>query len=181
MLEIPEYAIDCTHEVILARDSAWDHKRIDKERKKLTKGERHPVDHYLRGATRYDTQAPLTVPEALRKKVRGTKKAGPDVCKVSDYLTGRPTRFVIRPLDFRQTARAYDLTKIEGQLSSFAYAVEHGLVDIEDSNLVVDKLPDGSLTDELLNRLNRAPGLLTVLGAAVLNISQDLDVAAKKP
>lgn len=57
----PQHSADATPIFIASSDDAWDKDRVARERAALPKGDRHPLDDYYAGRTRFDLDAPLTL------------------------------------------------------------------------------------------------------------------------
>lgn len=176
----PQHRIDDPAEWIHPSDPAWDHARVDTEREDLAaqaKGNgadedeakaRHPLAVYYRCDTRYSLTAPITLP----KRLRTTSDAAAGVVTPEDYLTGKPTRWIIRPLGARAWRRVMSADKEIWPIE----AVKHGLVRIEQPDedpIEPDRDSTGAITEGWIDWLDAEDRtLISLLGAAIFALTQ---------
>lgn len=201
-LKVPRHSISATPIYIAQTDPAWDRDRIKREndeveaalsawRESQTEGhdppprppghEERPINIYFSGESRYDLDA--------RHPWRGEHVAA------RDYLTGDPTRFVLRRMSMTSFARVTDWiqrrTKAEAESGRvdasewnqiMLYCAQHGIADVQ--NLEgFDLERSGELVSEASIQVLHDVGgmaLIEELGLAVFRLSQPLSKAEKK-
>lgn len=198
-LSPPQHRIDDPAEWIHPKDPAWDHERVERERvrlveaalanlpanasaeaKELAEAEavlKHPVAKWLAGQTHFSTTAKITVPSLLRDGEH-TETAVP----ITEYLTGEPTKWLIRPLGARAYRKAVNASQVEWHVEM----VKHGLVRIEqpgEDPIEPERDKAGAITEGWLDWLDAQDRHhITRLGAAIFALCQRKgDDDGKKP
>lgn len=189
----PEHRADATPLLIHESDDAWDHDRIERERKAIAnehkKAERpgkpptHPWDAYIKGHTRFDLDARATL--------------GGTTVSMREYLRegATPTVFHLRRVSGRRWTQA--VTRVQSSiLTASANADEMwglarvGLVKVTDgfddgpgARWPLEGGESGTpLTEEDLQKLfDAGQGLLIDIGNAVLSASGPITEAEGKP
>lgn len=170
-LRPPKHRIDAEPRFILAEDDAWDHERINRERADLaarkadgtaSRDEKHPVDAYAAGDTRYDLGA----------------------SGISEYVDlAQAWQFVLRRLlstDFY----AIDAMLSRGaRLLAYRQACVQGLVRIDGPGApTVQRDASGNLEPSTVEALfQMSAGLPAAVGEAVYIASLALRPDEKKP
>lgn len=190
----PQHTLASTATWIAPIDEALDHERIGLEEMAIIAagGDKatHPMRRFFAGETRFDLDAKLLLrlpapapeptPEAPEPKPKWVEKWIPP----RDYIIGAPVIFEIRRLGSKELARCNTLLNIdERMLEGWLLAAKLGCTDIQggEADELVWSSGQGGLADVVLDRLAMVPGLLTMLGSAVLTFSQHLTPIEKKP
>lgn len=167
-LSIPSHDANATPWLVSENDDVWDNSKIDSE-KELFKLDRHPVtDAYHMGETRYDLDAPITLPDDRIVTVRDYWRAGVE-----------PARFKLRRLNSDESATANDMLARGQRSAGYQYAAKRGLTGIEGVEGVKFKKDRGGVDEKLVELLHRA-GVLIEIGAAVMLLSRPMEAAEKK-
>jgi len=146
-------------------DPAWDKDRIRAEKVKLGDREaEHPVVVYYSGATHYDLDAQITIPEPIRSP------DGPASATVGAWLTGDPTIFTLKSLG----AMDWEIATGDSEKIWFELC-RRGIQDVCNIDGVdgapVEHLPrdrDGKTSEAWLDALSRSDrNLIPELGLAI--------------
>ena len=168
-LNIPQHTPDATPWLISEKDDAWDHARINSEiaAHGLSEDE-HPFTRYQLAETRYDLDAPFTLPDGQTVPIR-------------DYLRDEhpPARFKLRRLTPDEFATTQDYLLRGASSQAYTYAAKVGLTGLEGIDGVTFKKRRGQLEPKLVELLHRA-GVLLEIGSAVYLLSKPLTEAEKK-
>lgn len=191
MLKPPTHNSTAPAIFVSGLDDAWDEERLERELEAVkarlqeweaaeeeSRGPRpqgfedHPVSIYRRGDTRYDISAPM--------RWEG------EIVRVSDYLTGTPTKFVLRQLAPNVYAEIQDRLVSLGPDESTSQwnqimlkCCMHGLAHVEGLDLHMRR---GMVTEVGVRELLDIGGwgLVTAIGHAAFRYSQPLSAAEKK-
>lgn len=210
-LRPPQHSVDAPGVYILKADDSWDNERIDLEVSEAAKGlvswkiqcreneelrrtlsedqwpvdpphpplpGQHPVERYRNAETRYDIDAPM-------------QWMG-DVVRVTDYLSGTPTRFHLRILPPEVYGRCWEMNlrnfraQEEGRefdlLPLALECVRHGVDHIDGPDFGFE-VRSRKVTDAALQALMSAAGgalALMDLGGAIWRFTQPLTDQEKK-
>lgn len=159
----------------VARGDCWDHDRINAEKALLDDADRHPVEQWYAGVTRWSLHpdAVITVPEELR-----TDEHPEPAVPVTAYLSGKPTAFEIRMLPAELWREALVVPRHMLALS----LVKHGLVQITgiddgkggSTTVKPDRDGDGAITSEWLDAFDVASHreIIEPLGGVIFDLAQ---------
>jgi hypothetical protein len=170
----PQHTLTSTGLWLAPIDDALDHERIGIEEQRATAT--HPMRRFFAGETRFDLDAKLL----LQLQDEPDRWVAP-----REYIVkGTPVLFELRRLSAKELGRCNTLLNMdERMLEGWLLAAKLGCTDIVggEADELVWSAGEGGLADVVLNRLAIMPGLLTMLGSAVLTFSQHLTPIEKKP
>lgn len=168
-LSIPEHDINATPWLVSERDDVWDTAKIEADRERLAiAANEHPVERYALGETRYDLDAPSTLPDGAVVTVRDYWREGVE-----------PARFKLRRLNSDESATANDMLNRGQRSQAYQYAARRGLTGIEGVEGIKFKKDRFGVDDKIVELLHRA-GVLIEIGAGVMLLSRPLEDAEKK-
>jgi hypothetical protein len=170
----PRHRADAQPIYIDVGDPAWDWTRIEADRKAMTEArqdvDRHPVNVYFRGASRYDLDA--------RYPVCGELKSASDYVKL-----GEAWKFLLRRLPAKAFYRVRTLWQQSPEEGAFE-AFRLGVLEVDGPEAPKLKRTAEGLTDEAVDEiftLKDGPEIIPRIGAAVHWASRPLDDDEGKP
>lgn len=189
----PEHRADAPPLLIHADDDAWDHERIERERKALAKEHKeakrpgspplHPWDAYIKGHTRFDLDARATIggtTVSMREYLREGVK--PTVFHLRRVSGRRWTQSVTRVQSSVLTAAA-NADEMWGLARVGLAKVTDGFEDGPDARWPLEGGEGGQpLTeDDLQTLFDAGQGLVIDIGSAILTASGPITEAEGKP